>query len=168
MRRVISLWIKSMSLLLNHSFPSRINSFFSRYLNVVFNYFVHLLRHHAEELRKLHCSISVLVKLIDQILQFVLGWVLSQGSHHSSQLLDGDISAPVLVILKERFFIVVNCIFWKKNNWTDYSHLTLIPPPAPTSIACGAPEDHLQHKVWKVLAYKIANLLPLGKWPLGT
>merc|ERR1719191_1832925 len=62
---------------------------------------LHLAGHQRKEFREIDCSISIGVYLVDHILQFCFGWVLTKGAHDCAQLLGGDGTIAVLVEERE-------------------------------------------------------------------
>merc|ERR1740125_24322 len=61
---------------------------------------LHFACHERQEFGEIDCAISISIDLVDHVLQFCLGWVLTQGSHDSSQLFCGD--GAITVLVKER------------------------------------------------------------------
>merc|ERR1719478_472285 len=58
---------------------------------------LHLSGHQTKELWEVNGSITIGVDLVDHILEFGLGGILTQGAHNSPQLFGGDSSIAVLV-----------------------------------------------------------------------
>merc|ERR1719345_159452 len=57
----------------------------------------HLACHQGKKLWEINGSVTISIDFVDHILEFRLGGVLSQGTHHSAQLLGGDGSITVFV-----------------------------------------------------------------------
>merc|ERR1719512_564364 len=61
----------------------------------------HLTCHERQELGKINRAIAVRVHLVDHVLELSLRWVLSQRSHHCTQLLGCDGAIAILVKKRE-------------------------------------------------------------------
>jgi hypothetical protein len=56
---------------------------------------LHLASHEVEELREVDGAIAVSINLVDHVLKLSLGWILTQRTHDSSQLLGCDATCPM-------------------------------------------------------------------------
>ena len=72
---------------------------------------LHLARHQRQELGEVNCSVAICVNLVDHVLQFSLGGVLIQRSHHGSQLFGGDGAIAILVEQREGLLELCDLLF---------------------------------------------------------
>lgn len=57
---------------------------------------LHLACHHGEELGKVDGAVAVRVDLVDHVLEFGLGRVLTEGAHDGAEFASGDLAIAVL------------------------------------------------------------------------
>merc|ERR1719235_1098343 len=72
---------------------------------------LHLPCHQGQELGKIDRSVAVGIDLVDHVLQLSLCRILTQGSHHRSQLLGGDCTIAILVEQGESLLELGNLLF---------------------------------------------------------